>query len=435
MSARFGTCLAGPAAPFDQIEHRRAEHVHVFEHQDDLSSRPETLDQRQEPALHVLDEDRLLALGGAEPDREAELPGDPLRLARVAAAVHDVLQPAHRLVRRHVVLDAGDLADDRRHGRERGGVAVGLRPSAEDGDVLVESGEELIGEPGLADPGFPQDRHEERARRGLHPRHAPSQDVHLVGTTHERDRAPGRPRGELLHLIGRERAGEPLRLDLLLGAEGDGVLRQRVRGRPDEHLARLRRRLEAGRGVDHLTGDEELPGGSDARRRLSRLDADPDLQGLLEPEGLLEPVHPVADREPGPHGPHRVVLLHLREPEDRHHGVADELLRMATERAELLARGVEESPEDLASAFRVEPLREAGGVDEVGEHDRDHLPLLGPERGGHGRAAVRAEAGSLRQGVAAELTPHGAQHRGGHRPGRGRDGRLERHGSDNVRTS
>ncbi len=212
----LGDVLRRRRGTFDQVEHRRPEHVHVFEHEDDLSARPETLDERQETALHVLDEDRLLPLGGAEPDREAETRGDPLRLARIAAALHGRPQPARRLVRRHVVLDARDLANDRGHRSERGGVAVGLRPSAEDGDAFVEPGQELVDEPGLAHAGFSEDRDQERAGRGVHPRDAPAQDVHLVGTTHERDRAPSRSRGELLHRIGRERAREPLRLDLLL---------------------------------------------------------------------------------------------------------------------------------------------------------------------------------------------------------------------------
>ncbi len=46
-SARLGTFLAARRRPLDQIEHRRTEHVHVFEHEHDLSARAEALDQRR----------------------------------------------------------------------------------------------------------------------------------------------------------------------------------------------------------------------------------------------------------------------------------------------------------------------------------------------------------------------------------------------------
>ena len=121
--------------------------MRVLEHEHDLSTGAETFDQREEPALHLLNEDRLLALRSAEPDRETQPAGDPLGLAGLAAAVDHVLQPPHRLVGGHVVLDAGDLADDRSHGSEGRRVAVGLRAPADDRDVRLEPGEELIDEP------------------------------------------------------------------------------------------------------------------------------------------------------------------------------------------------------------------------------------------------------------------------------------------------
>ena len=81
-----------------------------------------------------------------------------------------------------------------------------------------------------------------------------------------------------------------------------------MRGGAHEHLSRLRRGLQSSGGVDHLAGDEQLSRGADARRGLSGLDPHPDLQRLVEAEGLLEAVHAVADREPGANGPDRVVL-------------------------------------------------------------------------------------------------------------------------------
>ena len=128
-------------------------------------------------------------------------------------------------------------------------------------------------------------------------RDASAEDVQLVRAPDERDRAARRPGGERLDRVGGQRVGEALRFDLLLLAEGDGVLGQRVRGGAHEHLSRLRRGLQASGGVDDLAGDEQLSRGADARRRLAGLDPDPDLERLVEAEGLLEAMHAVADRE------------------------------------------------------------------------------------------------------------------------------------------
>ena len=127
----------------------------------------------------------------------------------------------------------------------------------------------------------------------------------------------------------------------------------------------------------------------------------------MQAEGLGEAPGAGADRETGPDGAERVVLVHGRQAEHGHDRVADELLGPAAEREELLGRRLEEQAEDLARAFGVQALGEAGGVDQVGEQDRDHLALLGAERGPDGRAAVRAEAGALGERFAADLAGGG----------------------------
>ena len=195
-------------------------------------------------------------------------------------------------------------------------------------------------------------------------------------------------------------------------AVGDRVGRERDGGLAGEDLAGCGGGLEPGRGVHDRTGDEELAGRAEAGGGLARLDADVDVERRGETEGLAEPAGPGADRETGTDGAERVVLVHGGQAEHRHHGVADELLRPAAEREELLGRGLEEEAEDLAGAFGVQALRQAGGVDEVGEQHRDHLAFLGAERGAHGRAAVRAEARALRERFAADRAGgHGFQDR------------------------
>jgi hypothetical protein len=53
-----------------------------------------------------------------------------------------------------------------------------------------------------------------------------------------------------------------------------------------------------------------LPGGPTAGGHLPGLDPDADLERLVEREGVAEPPEPLADRDPRPHGPERVVLVH-----------------------------------------------------------------------------------------------------------------------------
>jgi hypothetical protein len=85
------------------------------------------------------------------------------------------------------------------------------------------------------------------------------------------------------------------------------------------------------------------------------------------------------------------------QPEDRHHRVADELLRPAPESGQLFRGDIEETAQQLAGAFRVQPLRDAGRVDEVREQDGDNLPLLGLDQRPGGRPAVGAEARPFRE--------------------------------------
>ena len=89
-------------------------------------------------------------------------------------------------------------------------------------------------------------------------------------------------------------------------------------------------------------GDEELVGRPRPDGDGTGVDADPDPQRLGEAERLADPVGRLPDREAGPDGPQRVVLVQVREPPHRHHGVAHELLGPAAQRLELLGDRREE---------------------------------------------------------------------------------------------
>ena len=173
-----------------------------------------------------------------------------------------------------------------------------------------------------------------------------------------------------------------------------------------QHLAGRGSGLQARRRVHDLAGHEQLPGGAFARGGLAGFDAHPHVERLGEPARPAESAHACADREARSDRAQRVVLVDVRQPEDRHDGVADELLRPPAQVLQLLCGGGEELPEDLPRSLGVEALREAGGIDEVGEEHRDDLALLGAQRRADDGAAVRAEPGVVGERMATDRTGH-----------------------------
>ena len=199
---------------------------------------------------------------------------------------------------------------------------------------------------------------------------------------------------------------EALRSDVPAFPERDLGLGERVRRLAREHLSGSGRGLETCRRVHDRSGDEELARGTQTGRRDARFDPHAHLERVGEPERDPYAPETAADGQPCSDRTERVVLVNRRQAEDRHDGVADELLRPAAERLQLLGGGVEEPAQHLACALRVEALREAGGIDEIGEEHRDHLAFLGPERGRHDRPAVGAEARARRERMATDGTSH-----------------------------
>ncbi len=318
-------------------------------------------------------------------------------------------------------------ADDRGDRGERRRLGVRTRARHHERHPLVQTGEQLVGEPRLADPRLAGDRHEDghpgRGRAG----EALAQDRHLARSPDERDRPARGPGGEPLDRVRGQVHQEALRADVPALPERDLGLGERVRRLAHEHLSGSGCGLEPRRRVHDRSGDQELPRGTQAGGRHARLDPHAHLERVGEPEGDPLAAETAADREPCPDRAERVVLVNRRQAEDRHHGVADELLRPAAERLQLLGGGVEEPAQDLACALRVEALREPRRIDEIGEQHRDHLAFLGPERGRHDRPAVGAEPGAGGQRMTADGTRHARQHRRGLRPRRaaiGAGGRI-----------
>ena len=165
------------------------------------------------------------------------------------------------------------------------------------------------------------------------------------------------------------------------GSTCDRVPDELLRLLPDQDLAGLRVLLEPRRDVDRVAGDERV---SLAGHHLARVDPDPRPQ----PDRR----HGVPQLDGGANRPERVVLVRLRDAEDRHHGVADELLHGAAVPLEDASRVLEVAAHRRPHRLRVEPLPERGRAGQVAEDDRDGLSDLA---GGLGllerRAAGAAE--------------------------------------------
>ncbi len=170
---------------------------------------------------------------------------------------------------------------------------------------------ELVDEPGLADPGHADQRHELRRALLAHPPKRRDEQLELALTTHERVRQPARhvdaetrPRSH--RLPPRDGAALALRdnridLPILEHLCGRGM-----RLLTHEHTVRRRRRLQASSRVHYISRDERLTLTRPRRERherLTRVEGDAHLQLLT----LVE--RPVADRERRPHRAFRIVLV------------------------------------------------------------------------------------------------------------------------------
>jgi len=94
----------------------------------------------------------------------------------------------------------------------------------------------------------------------------------------------------------------------------------------------------------------------------------------------------------GAYGPHRIVLVQRRDPEDGHDRVADELLDGAAVARERRLHRVEVARHHTPDRLRIEPLAEACRADQIGEDDGDDLPDLASVVDAEGCAAPAAEA-------------------------------------------
>ena len=93
----------------------------------------------------------------------------------------------------------------------------------------------------------------------------------------------------------------------------------------------------------------------------------------------------------GAAGTQRVVLVRLRDAEDGHHRIADELLHRAAVRLDDRLHPLEVAGEQRSQRLRVGRLSELRRTGDVAEQHRDHLALLAHIRSRRGRSTLGAE--------------------------------------------
>ena len=147
------------------------------------------------------------------------------------------------------------------------------------------------------------------------------------------------------------------------------MTRAAIRGLSDEDPVDGCRRLEPRGRVDDVPGSHSFPElrpGAESDERFARVDGN----SHLELEGriaLVELGDCRADRESGPNGALGIVLVRHRSAEERHDGIADELLNRAAVTLELVAEARVVRREQRANVLGIELLGARGKADEVGE--------------------------------------------------------------------
>ncbi len=292
--------------------------------------------------------------------------------------------PGDLVCRRHGLALAEQRTDRRRGGRlrrqrvellqdlddrpVRDPVAVGEAAAAD--DRRLERCETLRNQARLPDAGLPDDRDELAAPLRLHcvPRF-PEELALALAPDEPRLVAPRRHVADVQQPEDGNRCGLALQRERLDRLDLDRVSDQRQRRLSDQHLARLRRLLEAGGHVHRITGRQPL---LRPRHDLARHHPDPTLQPQLGQR--------IAHLDRRTHRPHSVVLVHRRHAENRHHGVADELLHAAAVPLDDRPHSLEVAREQHTQPLGIECLAKRGRPGQVAEQHRHRLALLSRPR-------------------------------------------------------
>ncbi len=364
---------------------------------------------------------------------EASLPGrDPTSGGELAAepvAIGHLLD--HQLDRGHELgvglvgtvglEDPGLRLHDLAQGPEGDAVAVGQASTVapeEDLGLVIGPGEELPDEPALPHAGLAGDGHELDRCLADHPPIGLLQQLQLGVSTDERAGGPVDLDGVSASGLGgapdRDGIGLALDLDRVHRLVVDHLVGRPPRPLADHHRPGGRDLLEARRGVHHVAGDHPLTlfgAGAEGHDRLAGVHRDADREVGVG-AGLVQLVEGLDDPQAGADRPLGIVLVGDRRPEDGHDRVTDELLDRAAVAFDLGPQQGVVRAQGGQHLLRIGAVRGGREADQVGEEDRDDLPLLAARRRGIGqrRPARQAEASVLGVlGRAGWADPHVAE--------------------------
>ena len=223
----------------------------------------------------------------------------------------------------------------------------------------------------------------------------PAYEQSLLGS----DQVGAEPRSRLDGAIEAHRHALPLGVDSRQRLVAEDAFCLAIRLVRHRHPVDGCGRLNAGRGIDDVPGDDsltELRPGVQRDDRRAGVDADPNLKLELR-VSLVELGDRLDDSQSRPDGSLRVVLVRDRRAEDRHHSVADELLQLTAVAIDRLAHGLEIRVLDKGDILGIEPLRQRRETDEIAEENRHDLPLLARRcRLGDEQTAAVAEPRGIR---------------------------------------
>ena len=192
---------------------------------------------------------------------------------------------------------------------------------------------------------------------------APSKQRQLPRPAHHGCVEPaGEPRSvrvDLHHPVGEERFLLALDRQRIARLREHRVTDELVGAGADQDLPRLGGLLQPGRHVDRVAGGDR-PVGLVGDHHLAGVDprADADAHAVRRLQIGVQLVEGVAHLRRRADGPQRVVLPDPRDPEHRHHGVADELLHRAAVPLDHGSHRVEVAREDDLEPLRVEAFAE-----------------------------------------------------------------------------
>ena len=349
---------------------------------DELARRPEHLGKRVLPL------------------READGRGEPLEdvLVPLAEERGELRARGREVV---AVLDARRLPQRLDERPEGDPVAVGKAPPADDERSLGGGRADVLDETRLADARIAGDQHDARRRgRRSRGRALPRSALSRASRPTSGDRSSSAARRSCTSR--RRNAGTrsafPFSSSGSTASTSTCSRTSRYVSSPRSTSQAPRGLLEPRRRVDRIAGHETLPGGRVAGDDLPRVDADAVLERdavrALEP--FVQPRERLLHLTRRAHGSQRVVLVDAREPEDGHHGVADELLDRAAVPRDRRAHRVEVAGHRLPQRLGVELLAEARRSLQVAEEDRDELAHLLRGHGGRERRSAEAAETELR---------------------------------------